>query len=300
MATNYNITRTSEWEPSLENHEFKKASTNSHGSTSIGFLYKGSRSYLKTPKMRAPFGLGRGMDNKGYVVQLTFDKDNAPAQDFLQRCEQFDEMMIQAGMDHAFEWGITQKKDKVPSKEVVEDRYKPMVKYPRFPKNHPTKAREVNPEYPPYIQISLPEVKPREGEEAPDTSDDTVDFLTELYNKNKELIPINEQTITKHCQLTSLIYATSAYSSTTGYGVSWKAAQLMVFPKGGLPTGTCLIDDDADSSDEGDASNEGGEGEGSTGAGSEGTEGTPEHETEPEPEPVTTKKTVVGRKKATK
>jgi len=297
MATNYNITRTSDWEPSLENHEFKKASTNSHGSTSIGFNYKGSRTYLKTPKMRAPFGLGRGMDNKGYVIQLTFDKDNAPAADFLERCKQFDETMIQAGIDHAFEWGITQKKDKVPSREVVEDRYKPMVKYPRYPKNHPTKAREINPEYPPYIQVSLPESKPKEGEEAADeASDEVVDFLTELYNKNKELIPINEQTLGKHCQLTGLIYATSAYSSTTGFGVSWKAAQLMVFPKGGLPTGTCLIDDDVDDSSEEDASHEQVPEAGSVEAGSEPEQ--PESAPEPEPEPIVpAKKPVVGRKK---
>ena len=191
MATNYTITRYSDWNPTKDNFEFRKPSKNKKGGLNINFTYNGTRLYLKAPKMRCPFGIGRGMDNNGYNIQLAFDRDNQAAQDFQSKCEEFDRTMVEYGMENAFLWGITSTKSKKPSQEVVEDRYKPMVKYSKFPKSH-VRAGEVNPEWPPYIQVQLPQTLGKEAD--PETGEPAVapEFITELYDSNKNLVAIGK------------------------------------------------------------------------------------------------------------
>ena len=217
---------------------------NQHGSLNINFNYLGSRLYLKTPKMRAPFGIGRGMNDSGFNIQFSFDRDNEEAQVFLKKCEEFDRTMIEAGIQNAFDWGITTKKTAVPSREVVEEKYKSMVKYPKFGKTHPN-AGEVNPEWPPYIQVQLPQTQPKPGDEG---AESVPQFTTELYDASKNMIPLSEETLTKQSRCTALIYG-SGYSSNAGFGVSWKAAQLLLLHRTGIPKNHCLIDDPEEDDD---------------------------------------------------
>lgn len=104
MTANYKITKYSDWNPTPTNIEFRKPTRNQHNSLNINFNYLGSRLYLKTPKMRAPFGIGRGMNDQGYNLQLSFDRDNEEAQQLQKKCEEFDKTMIEAAVQNAFDW----------------------------------------------------------------------------------------------------------------------------------------------------------------------------------------------------
>lgn len=249
MSTKYTITRYTDWNPVADNFEFKKPSKNSNGGCNINFSYLGSRLYLKTPKMRVPFSIGTNMNGTGNNIQMSFDRDNEPAQTLLGKCEEFDNTIMNIASDNAFDWGITKTKSKKPSREVIEDRYFNMVKYPKYNKSHP-KAGEVNPEFPPYLLVKLPRTLGKEAD--PETGEPAVaaEYKTELYDTNKDLIPLNETNLPKNARCTALIYGNVWSNPTTGFGVSWRAAQLMVYPSGGLQRNKCAIDVDEEDDDE--------------------------------------------------
>jgi len=248
MASNYSITKFSDWDPTRENLEFKKPTKNTKGGLNINFTYANDRLYLKTPKMRTPFGMNEGMNPGDWSVQLCFDTDNEQALVFLEKCQKFDETMIELGVENAFDWNLSPTKSKKVSRDLVEDRYNRMVKYSKYKKDHPTHAGEVNPEYPPHFQVKLPQTPAREANPETGAPAQAAQFSTELYSSKKELLDVKPENIPRNSRC-SVLMTGSGYGVSGKFGVSWKAAQLMVFPRGGLPTNQCLIDDPDDEED---------------------------------------------------
>lgn len=248
------ITNWRDFSPDANHIQFGPAKKNNYGSLNMNMKYNGDRLYLRTPRMRCPFGLQKGYDEKGFNVQLCFDEKDADCQTFLQKCTQFDALVREAGRQNAFDWKIAKTADQIVSDDVLNMMFKPMVRYPHYKEGH-EKAGQINPDYPPFLQISLLESTPKEGEVYPVGHENAgqpkePEILTELYDAKQQALVVDEESIPKQCHLTSLIYATSAYKSTTGYGVVWRAAQFMVFPRQGLEMGKCHItDDDFDNED---------------------------------------------------
>jgi len=239
------ITNWDDWTPDAQHITFGKANKNQYGSYNMGLRYNGERLYLRTPKMRCPFGLSRGYEDKGYNVQLCFDNDDQASQVFLQKFLQFDSLVRSTGVANAFDWKITKTASEQVHEAVVNNMFKPCVKYPVFKQGHP-QAGERNPEYPPYLQINLLETKPKDTDVYPEGHERAgekmdPEIMTELYDTKQQPLYVDEESITKQCHLTGLIYATSAYKSTTGFGVVWRAAQFMVYPRKGLKGGVCHI-----------------------------------------------------------
>jgi hypothetical protein len=232
MSQEVVITNYKDWNPIRENFDFKKPTKNQSGvSLNINFTYKDSKLWIKTPVMRAPFGIDKGM-NEGYNLKLSFDGDSVSSQEFLSKCEEFDRTMIELGMDNAFEWGIVSSKAKKPSRDVVVEKYKPMVKQDKYPKTHP-RAGEPK-DFPPHLSLQLPQTISKNGEPR--------EFKTDLYDVKKNLVPLTPDSVPKHGRCVALIYG-GGWSTNAGYGVSWKAGQVMLFPRGGgLPPGKCMID----------------------------------------------------------
>jgi len=237
-----------EWQPDATHVQFGAAKKNTHGSLNISLKYNGERLYLRTPKMRCPFGLQRGYEDKGYNVQLCFDDKDPDSTAFLEKCQAFDALVRETGRKNAYEWKISKSADQVVSDDVLDMLFKPMVRFPVFKQGH-EKQGQINPEYPPFLTISLIESNPKEGEVYPANHENAgkpvePEILTELYDTRQQALVVDTESIAKQCHLTSLIYATSAYKSSTGFGVVWRAAQFMVFPRQGLEMGKCHIPDE--------------------------------------------------------
>lgn len=234
-----------DWQPDTNHVLFGPAKKNAFGSYNMGLKYNGERLYLRTPRMRCPFGLQKGYDEKGYNVQLCFDEKDADCQAFLEKCKSFDALVREAGRKNALDWKIAKTADQVVSDDVLNMMFKPMVRYPHYKEGH-EKQGQINPEYPPYLQIALLESTPKEGEVYPAGHENAgqprePEILTELYDAKQQALVVDEESVPKQCHLTTLIYATSAYKSTTGFGIVWRAAQFMVFPRQGLEMGKCHI-----------------------------------------------------------
>jgi hypothetical protein len=242
------ITNWRDWTADSNHVSFGPAKKNNYGSLNMNLKYNGERLYLRTPRMRCPFGLQKGYDEKGFNVQLCFDDKDPDCLAFLEKCKNFDDLVREAGRKNAFDWKIAKTADQVVSDDVLNMMFKPMVRYPHYKEGH-EKGGQVNPDYPPYLQISLLESTPKEGDVYPAGHENAgqprePEILTELYDAKQQALVVDEESIPKQCHLTSLIYATSAYKSTTGFGVVWRAAQFMVFPRQGLEMGKCHIPDE--------------------------------------------------------
>lgn len=238
-----------DWQPDAQHITFGKANKNQYGSYNMGMRYNGERLYLRTPKMRCPFGLSEGYEGKGYNVQLCFDKEDADCQEFFKKFEQFDALVRATGVANAFDWKIAKTAGEVLHDAVIDTLFKPCVKWPVFKQGHPQQGQR-NTEYPPYLQITILESKPKDGEVYPEGHERAgekkePEILTELYDTHQQPLYVDEDSIPNQCHLTGIIYATSAYKSTTGFGVVWKAAQFMVYPRQGLEMGKCHIEPDA-------------------------------------------------------
>jgi hypothetical protein len=244
-----------DFHPDAAHVQFGQAKKNEHGSLNMNLKYNGERLYLRTPRMRCPFGLQKGYGEKGFNVQLCFDESDPDSQLFLQKCQQFDDLVRETARQNAFDWKIAKTKGQEVSNDILDQLFKPMVRYPKFREGH-EKEGQRNPEYPPYLQIQLLESQPKEGEVYPAGHEHAgqqkePEILTELYDSQRQALVVDEESIPRQCHLTSLIYATSAYKSTTGFGVVWRAAQFMVFPRQGLEMGKCHINDDDFNHDDG-------------------------------------------------
>ena len=247
----YDIITTDAWD--AKDHVCGLAKPNKNGQgKSFSLTYKKKRFYLKIPKMYCPFGAQQpklkagevAKENPTWGIQLSFT-DDANNQTFQQKCTEFDEFIINEAMkpENQVSW-LGASKSKPFSREVVESKYTPMLKYVK-------KDGEVSNEYPPFVRANFPtDFKPPHG------------FQCEIYNKDNVLQepsidPKHPSCISKiipeHCSSSALLSG-SGWANNTGFGVTWKIQQTKFFPaRGTLPKGKCLVDDpDEDEEEEGE------------------------------------------------
>jgi hypothetical protein len=309
--TKYEILTASKW--TIANHQCGVAKANKNGQgKSASISYSGKRFYIKTPKMYCPFGASKPKlkegqketGNEQWSIQLAFGDNNnnsdAECQLFQQKAAEFDKFMIDEGCkpDNNVGW-LGAPKTKPFIRAVVESKYKSMVK-------QSVKEGEIQTKYPPFIRVQLPT-----------TFKEPFEFTCEIYDKNNQLLsvspnPAHSNGITKMIPPGSWISALltgSIWCNAQGYGVTWRGAQIKVFPpRGAIPKGKCLVDDpdseeeeesekekkEDDGEEEEKKTEETGEGEGSPEG--EGTEeiieegdGEVVNETAPAPAPSETK-----------
>ena len=225
-----------------------KANKSGQGKSAT-LTYGKRRFYLKTPKMRCPFAaslpkpkpgeVSRG--NEQYSLQLEFG-DDAECQVFQQKASEFDAYMINEGIkpDNSVGW-LGASKTKPYGREVVESKYSPMIKYSK-------KDGEVQTQYPPFMRANFPT-----------TFKEPFEFTCEIYDKSNKLIPVTTnptasdsitKVVTAGCWCSALLSG-SIWCNNTGFGVTWRVAQLKVFPpKGVIPKGKCLMSDPDDEEEE--------------------------------------------------
>ena len=229
--------------------QFSDPTANQYGGKRIGMKYNGGRLLWKLPKMRAPFGIGQGMQGNGYNLQLSLDDDNEAAKQLETIYKQIDENFKTYAINNAYELGITKKKgDKGAAKNAVDDKFKPLVKIATYSQNKapsPDLVGEPNPDYPNYIQLAIP-LSNKDGK---------TEVLTEFYDRDGTRIEINDpedlMTVIPRQSRCTVLTTGSAWSGTPGFGISMRAQQIRVYSNNeSIPRGQCLIDDPEDEEEE--------------------------------------------------
>jgi len=229
--------------------QFSDPTANQYGGKRIGMKYNNGRLLWKLPKMRAPFGIGQGMQGNGYNLQLSLDDDNEAAKEFETIYKQIDENFKEYAINNAYELGITKKKgDKGAAKNAVDEKFKPLVKVATYSQNKapsPDLVGEPNPDYPNYIQLAIP-LSNKDGK---------TEVLTEFYDRDGKRIEINDpedlMTVIPRQSRCTVLTTGSAWSGTPGFGISMRAQQVRVYANNeSIPRGQCLIDDPEDEEEE--------------------------------------------------
>ena len=242
----YDIVTVDSW--NIKSHDCGAAKPNKSGQgKSAPFTYGGRRFFLKVPKMYCPFGASKPKpkpnekepENPSWSLQMAFG-DDPQCQLFQKKANEFDAFMIDEGAkpDNCIGW-LGASKSKLFSREVVESKYTGMVKYSK-------KDGEINPLYPPFIRAQFPT-----------TFKPPYEFTCEIYDSKNNLLdvsvnPLAPNSITKVIPSgvwCSALLSGSIWCSANGYGVTWRIAQLKVFPSKGLPKGKCLVGDPSDEDD---------------------------------------------------
>lgn len=253
----FDIITTSSWD--INKHVCGAAKLNKSGQgKSATLTYNGRKFYLRTPKMYCPFGASKpkpkpgekAQENAQWSVQFVFG-DDKESQEFYNKVSDFDQFMIDEGLklENNVGW-LGGSRTKPYSREVVESKYSTMIKYSK-------KDGEAQKQYPPFIRASLPTLYNEPSE-----------FNCELYDQYNNLLDVSPSitapnsvtgVISPGCWCTALIIG-SIWCNPSGFGVSWRIAQIKIYPsKGSLPKGKCMIDDpkidDEEEKEEGEKEN---------------------------------------------
>jgi len=250
--TSFDIITGQDW--NVKEHSCGTAKNNKSGQgKSTALLYHNKKFYLKIPKMPCTFGASRPKpnpkeapkENEPWSIQLVFG-DDVQNRAFLDNAKKFDQFMIDEGCkpENNVQWGLGTK-SKLASREVVESKYKSMVKLSK------DKATgEVSEQYPPFIRVAFTT-----------TFNPPYEFTSEFYDKDNELMVVSpdpnadnsiKRLVPSGCQCSALL-AGSIWSNTTGFGVTWKVVQIKIFPsRNSIPKGKCQIDDPSDDIEEED------------------------------------------------
>ena len=167
--------------------------------------------------------------------------DDAENATFLEKVKAFDEFMISEAhkIDNNISW-LGASRSKPFSREVVESKYFPMLK-------HSKKDGEISTVYPPFIRISLPTDYKNQK-----------DFSCEFYDKDGTILSAssnagdsnNPATVIPPGSYCAALMSGTIWTTSNGFGVTWKCAQVKVFPpRGSIPRGKCLVDDPEDDSE---------------------------------------------------
>ena len=248
---NYDILNVHSWDVRRHNCGLAKVNKSGQGK-SAPLTYNKKRFYLMIPKMYCPFGASKPKpkpgdkepENPSWSVQMSFGDDEL-CKIFQSKVNEFDQFIIDQACqpEYQISW-LGASKTKPFIREIVESKYNPMLKYVK-------KEGEINHEYPPFIRAQFAT-----------TFKPPYEFSCEIYDKDSQLLKASinpdaddciNKVIPNGCYCSALL-AGSIWANATGFGVTWKIAQLKVFPLRGLPKGKCLVDDPDDDDDSNDNS----------------------------------------------
>lgn len=164
--------------------------------------------YIQLPFMRSPFGLSAFTDettNKtSYSLDLSFDSDNEPANDLMEKLKQLDERIVKTVADNSKEW-----LGKSYNIEVIKEAlYKPLV-------------RPGKDDYPSTMKLKLM-TKPS-GE-----------FIAEAYDSSHKSIPVDG--IEKGQKCMCIVDFNQVWFIDNKFGVSVRLSQVLCEQSQKLPS----------------------------------------------------------------
>jgi hypothetical protein len=188
--------------------------------------YSSERLVLQSAReMRTPFGFnvwGEGAAKK-YSINLSFDgmDTNQSMKDFYDAMKRLDEYMIDLGVKNAREWF---KKDM--SRELVADKYTPIIKLAKDEKYAPT------------IKLTIGERRDKQGTPLGGFTPDLVDAKRNKVNDELDKVLVRNST------LTALIDVGGMWKSNVGYGLTLRLKSAMVHSSPSNSSSDFVVDDD--------------------------------------------------------
>ena len=203
--------------------EFGPVKVLDNGGKTVNLRYEGRNLMLETPSLNAPYGVSVFDKTPGappkYSLDLSFrgaddDESVRALQTFF---EEFDERMIDAGVENAQKWW----KMTNASREVIKAFYTPMVKISRDQAGNPKP-------YPPTIKLQLRKRK----EHVKTTGTDASFFETQFYKGNPPVAYDKETPLddihAKRSQLSVIAQCTGIWFAGGKFGTTWKTVQVRV------------------------------------------------------------------------
>lgn len=195
------------------------------GGKAANLRYEGRNLMLETPSLNVPYGVNV-FDKNGppkYSIDLSLRgvDENEKVKALQTFLEEFDERMIDAGVENAKNWF----KMGSPSREVIKAFYTPLLKYSRDPETQKLKP------YPPTIKINL---RRKQDAKAATASCFETSFYNPLETDAKGVISTFpgdtavEQVLAKRSMVTSIIQCTGVWFAGGKFGTTWKAVQMRV------------------------------------------------------------------------
>jgi hypothetical protein len=221
LAKNLDTTKITVAEPKLLKSGAKQAYVN----------YSGEKLTLQSAKeMRTPFGFnvwGEGTAKK-YSINLSFDgmESNPGIKDFYDAMKRIDEYMIDLGVANARAWF---KKDM--SRELIADKYTPIIKVAKDPKYAPT------------IKLNISEKRDKDGNSLGGFTTDLVDAKRNKINDDVDKVLVRNSTIT------ALIDVGGLWISNVGYGLTLRLKSAMVHSSPSSSSSD-FVDEDEDTAEE--------------------------------------------------
>jgi hypothetical protein len=190
--------------------------------------YSGEKLVFQSAReMRTPFGFnvwGEGSAKK-YSINLSFDgmESNQSMKDFYDAMKRLDDYMIDYAVQNAEKLF-----NKKMSRELVADKYTPIIKMPKDSKYAPT------------IKLSISERRDKEGKPLGGFTPDLVDAQRNKINDDLDKVLVRNSTIT------ALIDVGGLWKSTVGFGLTLRLKSAMVHSSPSTSSADFVEDDDAD------------------------------------------------------
>jgi hypothetical protein len=168
---------------------------------------------FQTPEMTVPFGMKDWEGNKKFVMDLSFKgKDSrASVQSFYDVLESLDNKLVEDGFGNQATWF---KGKKLPSKEVVEALYTPLIKHAKD-----KTTGEFTDKFPATFKVNVPYKENR--------------FTCEVYDDKRNIIDL-DTVETKGSKVTAIIQFMGLWIAGGKFGSSWRVMQMKITPSATL------------------------------------------------------------------
>jgi hypothetical protein len=183
-----------------------------NGGKVIYVSYNKAPLILQTPEMSAPFGLQKWSNDNNrdkYTLDLSFKglDQRSGLQSFYNVLNSLDKKLVEDGFTNQQSWF---RGKKLPSKEVVEALYTPLIKYAKD-----KDTGEPTDKYPPTFKMNVP------------FKDDK--FMCEVYDDKRNQADLSSME-TKGSRVTAIMQCTGLWMAGGKFGSSWRVLQMKVVP----------------------------------------------------------------------
>ena len=189
---------------------------NSGMSKQIYVNYEGSSIMLPTPVMRIPFGLGKYQPDKSipakYTLNLAFDgMDKDPQlKEFFTKIMEFENKIKEDAKNNSIAWL---------NKMVDDTMDKNFTSCLKYSKDKDTGKQSTK--YAPTMQIKVPYFNRK--------------FGMTVFDENTQEINVDDNCVPKGCYAIAIIKCSGIWTSSHGYGCTWKLEQLKLENKNTTP-----------------------------------------------------------------
>ena len=215
--------------------EFGPVKLMENGGKTVSIRYEGHNIITETPSLNVPYGLNVFDKTPGAPVKYSIDlsfrgvDENESIKALQTFFEEFDERMIDAGVENANKWF----KMSNPNRDVIKAFYTPMLKYSK------DASGQLKP-YPPTFKLALRRAYNKnaaKGSSSPAPTGTAVStFDSKFYDPTAPLDAKGEiaqfpkdtelgQILVKRSQTTAIIQCTGVWFAGGKFGSTWKAMQ---------------------------------------------------------------------------